>query len=64
MNPWAPLLGTLAYNFAGRHLRGLATICSTWRKYVPREVGAALLTTGFGVLLVHVWNGYPKKERR
>ena len=60
MNPWAPLAGTLAYNYA-RHKVGLPTLCSTTRKYVPREVVAAGLSTGFVALLAHVWRGYPKE---
>lgn len=59
MNPWLPLAGTLGFNYA-RHRVGLSTICSTTRKYVPREVATVGLFAGFGVLLVHVRRGYSR----
>lgn len=58
MNPWAPLVGTLGYNYL-RHRRGLPTICSTARRHVPRKVAVAGLSLGFAWLLPHVVRGYP-----
>lgn len=57
MNPWVPLGATLAFN-VGCHVVGLPTLCSTTRKYVPREVAMPLLAGGAVVLAVHVWRGY------
>lgn len=45
MNPWVPLVGSLAYNVA-RHMRGKSTLCSTARPHLPPAAFAA----GWGFL--------------
>lgn len=57
MNPWGPLLATLAYNYWGRHKRGKPTICSTGRR-IPKQVLIPALTVGAAGLLAHVIGGY------
>lgn len=37
------------------------TICQTFRRAVPRPVGAAFLVALFGWLFPHVLLGYPKR---
>lgn len=57
MNPWAALLGVLAYNYRC-HRRGRPTICATTRRYLPRWAfltGWAALT---GYMVPHVLRGY------
>ena len=61
MNPWVPLAGTLAYNYA-RHLRGQSTICSTTRRALPKKwLAVTVVLLGFDALLVHYVNGYDIK---
>ena len=57
MNPWALLLGLIAYNYR-RHLNGRHTLCSTARRLLPFW----LIAFGWGVLtgwlMPHIRRGY------
>lgn len=60
VNPWVPLVGTLAYNFR-QHRRGRPTLCSTTRRVIPMGPLAVLLVLGFVGLGAHLYDGYAIK---
>lgn len=57
MNPWGPMAATIGFNYACHRL-GLPTLCSTTRRYLPREVAMTLLAIGVTTLGVHIYRGY------
>lgn len=57
------LLGVLVLNYL-RHRRGLATICATVRRHVPRWAVGPLWGALTAYLLPHLWRGYPPRTER
>ena len=60
MPGWIGLLGTLALNYL-RHRRGLPTICSCVRRYVPRWAVVPLWSAFSAWILPHLLRGYPRR---
>ena len=54
------LVSALIVNYA-RHRRNESTICMTFRRTVPRPIGAVFLTLVFSWLFPHVLLGYPAR---
>lgn len=57
MNPLVLLAGALAWNYR-RHLRGLATICSTIREHLPKPVAVGGVMAFAAWLVAHFLGGY------
>lgn len=53
------LLGVIALNWM-RYRRGHATICATFRRYVPRWAVVPAVGALAGYLIPHLRNGYPR----
>ena len=59
--PGIALLGAAVVVNLARHRRGQPTICQEVRAHVPKPVAAVLLSAGFGWLLPHLLEGYPRE---